>query len=181
MVKDTKINIKVSGRRDHPKMELTSYPDLPETKLLLMLVTGKSWGGLDESLTEGKLSPDLAKDAVDFLFFGGGSGSESSLTKRLGIKDISISYDQNKKGISLKEGLTKQIEVGYGVAQEAGDIQQQSTVTQTVGGEIKMTERLSVGVERELKKHYDAGIAPQGGPISSESDDKLLLKYKRKF
>jgi hypothetical protein len=178
MVKDTKINIRITGRRDHPQMELSSYPDLPETKLLLMLVTGQNWGGLDESLSQGKLSPDLAKDALGYLFFG---GSGNGVAQRLGVKDISISYDQSKKGIAFKEDLTKKLEVGYGVAQEPGDLQQQSIVTQTVEGELKMTDKLSVDVEHELKKHYDAGLAPQGGPISAESDDKLMLKYKRKF
>ena len=177
VVNDTKINIRIIGRRDYPKMELSSTPALPETKLLIMLVTGKGWTGLDESINQGAISPDLAKDALDYFVFG---GSGSRIGQRLGIKDVSLSYEQGKKGIAIKEGLTKQIELGYGIQQDQ-DLQNtnQSIVTQTLGGELMMTDKISVGVERAFKKYYDGFSSRE--PISSESDDKLMLKYKKKF
>ena len=88
--------------------------------------------------------------------------------------------EQNKKGIAIKEGVTKHLEFGYGVEEEQDTLQNQSTVTQTLGGEIKMTDKVSVGVEREYKRFYDPTTSSPG-PISSESDDKLMLKYKQKF
>lgn len=180
MVEELKINIRIEGSRERPQMELSSNPSFPETKLLLMLVTGKGWTGLDESLTQGTISPDLAKEAVDYFVFG---GSGSRLANKLGIKDVSISFDQGKKGIALKKDLTRQIEIGYGVEQEREEEpggQSASTVTQKVGGEIKMTDHISVGVEREFRKHYDPQLSsPESLP--QETDDKLLLKYEGKF
>jgi autotransporter translocation and assembly factor TamB len=179
MVEELKINIRVEGTRDRPKMELSSNPSFSETKLLLMLVTGKGWAGLDESLTQGTISPSLAKEAVDFFVLG---GSGSRMANKLGIKDVSISFDEGKRGVALKTGLTKQIEVGYGVEQEEEETGGQaiSTVTQKVGGEIKMTEKISVGVEREFRKHYDPQLSSPDS-LPQETDDKLLLKYEGKF
>jgi len=176
-VNEVKINIRITGPRSKPKMELTSVPALPETKLLLMLVTGKGWAGLDESVNQGTISPGLASDVLDYFIFG---GSGSGIAKRLGIKDVSVIYDEGKRGIAIREGLTEQIELGYGIEEAQDDTQNQSVVTQTLEGEIKMTEKVSVVAERELKKNYDPTTSTQV-PISSEADDKLMLKYKHKF
>jgi hypothetical protein len=95
---------------------------------------------------------------------------------------LAISFDQEsgKKGIAVKKDLTQQLEVGYGVEQQQEQPGGPSTVTQTLGGEIKMTDKISVGVERELKKQYDPQLSSPDA-LPQETDDKVLLKYKGKF
>ncbi len=172
-VEGTKINIVLKGTFDKPELKLTSDPPLPQERLLVMLITGKSWNAAEMALDKGQFSLDLVKDFVDYFLF---SGSGSKIFKQLGISDISVTFEQEKKGVVIKKAITEKIDASYAVEQSQGK-EELPTTTQKVGGEYKITEGLSIGAEKELKQEDKSGVSPEG----QKADDKVMIKFKRKF
>ncbi|MDP2652830.1 MAG: translocation/assembly module TamB domain-containing protein [Candidatus Omnitrophota bacterium] len=174
-VAQTDIKISLRGSHKKPEMFLSSQPPLRQEILLLMLVTGKGWKGLEESAGRGAISPDLAGDFVDYIFLG---GSGSRLAQQLGISDVSLTYDQSKKGLEVRKDIFGKMKVGYGIEQEL-ESSQSATVSQKMGGEYQVTDEVSVGVEREIKQSYDPNTSEKTD-VPAE-DDKVLLKYQKRF
>ncbi len=172
-VEGTKINIVLKGMLDKPELMLSSDPPLPQERLLAMLVTRKSWNATEVALDKGQFSFDLVKDFMDYFIF---SGSGSKMFKQLGISDISVTLEQEKKGVTIKKAVCKKIDASYSVEQSQGKAAAPTT-TQKVGGEYKITDELSIGAEKELKKADETGAVPEG----QKPDDKVMIKFKKIF
>lgn len=172
-VEGTKINIVLKGTFEKPELKLTSEPPLPQERLLVMLITGKSWNAAEMALDKGQFSLDLVKDFVDYFLF---SGSGSKIFKQLGISDISVTLEQAKKGVVIKKAITEKIEASYAVEQSQVK-EALPTTTQKVGGEYKITEGLSIEAEKELKQEDKSGVSPE----EQKPDDKVMIKFKKKF
>jgi hypothetical protein len=171
-----RINIAISlkGPIDKPDLKLTSEPPLPSTRLLVMLATGRSWKGADESLNEGRISADLVKDFVDYFFF---AGSGSKLAERFGI-DLSVTYNSETKGVSVKKTISEKAEATYRAEQpQAKEKEEKQATNQYLGGEYKITDAVSIGAEKELPRDTK-DIETQK---TSQPNDKVFLKYKQKF
>ncbi len=171
-IEKTKIKIVMKGSMDNPDIKLTSEPSLPQGKLLLMLATGKSWKGVDTSLEKGQVSADVAADLIDYLVFG---GSGSKLAKQFGISNLSVKFDNTTKGIGVTKEITDKVEVSYGVEQSQIDGQNGQT-TQKVGTGYKVTETISVEGQREVQQQDKTQTQDE-----PKANDKLLLKFKKKF
>ncbi|HQP91966.1 MAG TPA: hypothetical protein PLU24_04755, partial [Candidatus Omnitrophota bacterium] len=89
---------------------------MEQERLLMMLITGKSWTGSKTGIKEGELSADMLKEFVDFFILGGSSGE---FFKKFGIDGIILKFDQDKqsKGIGIKKDITKNVEVSYTIEQ----------------------------------------------------------------
>jgi autotransporter translocation and assembly factor TamB len=174
-VAGTKINIVLKGTLKKPELKLTSEPPLPQEQLLVMLATGKGWKGAGQSLGSGHVSADLAADFIDYFAFG---GMGSKIAKQLGISEVSLKFDKETRGIELKKEITDKSVLTYGVEQ-AQTKEKETSVTQTVGGEYKVTEAVSVEAEREFKQNNTAEQTQEQD--KPQTEDKVLLKYKKEF
>ncbi len=181
---DVKINIDFRGTKDNPELTLNSNPPLSQQRLMLMLATGRSWQSLDLMANSDKISPDVASDFLDYLLLG-----ESGLkwAEDIGIKEVWVTMDKDRRGVGVKKIITNNVDVGYELDQMLPQQTSPATQTQTlqpnqkeyqqkVLGDVKVTNKVSVGVEKELKS--------KSGPEQTEQtlpNDKVLLKYKTKF
>lgn len=172
-VEGTKITIVLKGTFDKPELKLTSDPPLPQERLLVMLITGKSWKATETALTKGQFSPDLVKDFVDYFIF---SGSGNKLAQQLGISDISVTFEQQKKGLGVKKAITDKIDASYAVEQAQAK-EEMPIITQKLGGEYKVTESISVGAEKELKQESK----PETSFEEQKANDKVTIKFKKTF
>jgi len=172
-VEGTKITIVLKGTFDKPELKLTSDPPLSQERLLVMLITGKSWKGTEVALGNRQFSPDLVKDFVDYFVF---SGSGSKIAQQLGISDISVTLEQQKKGVGVKKAITEKIDASYTIEQSQAK-EEMPTTTQKLGGEYKVTEDISVGAEKELKQGNKSEASPEG----QKTNDQVMIKFKKTF
>lgn len=173
-IEKTQIDISLKGTINNPEIALYSDPSYSQQKLMVMLISGKSWKSVEDSLDSGLNSAALTKDFVDYFFFAGRS---NQFVKRFGINDFSVKFEENKKGISAKKELSKNLEIGYGIEQTKTN-GQTADISQKLGGEVKVTNQLSVGVEREIKKSQADILLNKP---ADENNNKVFLKYKKNF
>jgi len=171
----TTMDITLRGSPKAPIWKFSSNPPLPEEILMLMFATGKSFEIVQESWDQQKLTPDVAKDLIDYLLLGGEGGR---FAEKFGIKDVSLIYDTDVDvaGIGVTKEITRYLDVGYQIEQEgvsttAGDIKH------TLGAEFKINPKLSVEVDKELYQYRNQ----ERFDIPAKTDDKILLKYKTQF
>lgn len=173
-VEKAKIQITLKGTIEDPKLNLSSDPAYTKQKLMVMLATGKSWQSVEDSIDNGFNSAALTKDFIDYFFF---AGKSNQFAEKFGISEFSVKFDENRKGISAKKEITDKLEIGYGVEQSNGEDESKYT-SQKIEGEVKVTDRLSVGVERESKKLESNGLLDEQ---LNQNNDKIMLKYKKSF
>lgn len=174
----TDINIILKGTPQEPDLQLSSDPILPREMLMLMLATGKSWTGLEESLDEKTVSPKLTKDFIDYFLF---AGKGNSFARHFGLSELTVDYNKENKGIAAKKQLTDRLEVGYGVNQQMDEGQGEVT-TQKLQSEIKVSDKVSLDLESDIKQNTtptDPLAEPQDE--SSNVDNKIFLKYQKSF
>lgn len=172
-IENTEIQISLSGTKDKPEIKLKSNTALPTERLFLMLATGKSWKGLDTSLDKKQISPDLVKDFIDYFMF---DGSGDKLANKLGIRNVFLTLEKNKKGIGLKKKVTNNLDVGYEI-NETQVSPLEKTKQQKMSGDVNVSDNVSVSVEKEIRPRDAAQQTIQEKP----EDNKVLLKYKTKF
>ena len=172
-IEKTKINISLKGTIDRPEIKLTSNPQKAQEKLLIMLATGKGWSRTESGIKKGQLTPDVAADFIDYFVFG---GSGSKLARQFGISRLSVKFDKNTKGFGVTKEVTNKTEVSYGVEQTQIE-GQNGKATQKVGAGYKLTNTISLEGEREVQQQDKASQTQD----ESKSNDKLILKYEKKF
>ncbi|MBF0485807.1 MAG: translocation/assembly module TamB domain-containing protein [Candidatus Omnitrophica bacterium] len=173
----TKIDILVRGERRAPKLSLTSDPPLPKEQILLMLATGKKWEGLETMDGQKKVSPELTADFVDYLLFG---GSARKVVQYLGLSDITLKADANKQGVTFSKDVSHLLGVGYGVEREV-NISEPHGLTQRLEGELYLTDKMTVGVQKEFKPLLPNQPEIKETPLSNMPDDRVYMKYKTSF
>ena len=175
VVGHTWIEIMVKGTRKDPKVHLVSDPQLPQQQLMLMMATGKRWDSLSASMASGKMTPELAGDFVDYYFFG---GAGVKMAKVLGLSDISYKLDGNTQGVTFNKDLSDRLGVGYGVSISTTGPERRKEVTQTVGSEYRLTNKVSVTVQKEVLQSQKSGTLLESRRIP---DDRVYLKYRTQF
>jgi hypothetical protein len=171
----TWIDIMVRGTRKEPKVHLVSDPQLPQEQLMLMMATGKRWDSLNTSMGSGKMTPELAGDFVDYYFFG---GAGSRLAKFFGLTGVSYKLDEKTQGVTLNKDLTDRLGVGYGVSISTTGPEGQKELTQTVDSEYRLSNKVSVSVQKEVLSQQKSAAISEPRRIP---DDRVYLKYRTKF
>ncbi|MBU2064031.1 MAG: translocation/assembly module TamB [Candidatus Omnitrophica bacterium] len=174
VVGPTQINITAQGEIKKPNLRLTSFPPQAELTLLMMLATGKNWQGTQESISAGRLTPELAADFIDYFIFG---GQGRRIAKKLGLSDISVQFNGTAKGVAVMKEVSDKTDLRYGIEQ-SHPIQEEEPVTRhKVGVDYKVTESDSVSLEAEKElseKKESVGKEP-------EADDQVWLKFRKQF
>lgn len=167
-----KIDIAVRGTADKPEIVLNSRPPLPQEQLLVMVMTNKSWTGTEKSLSEGRISADLAKDLIDYFFLADKGGK---IAQRLGISDFAVTVEKDRRGFGVTKSLISTLDTTYAVEQLRTP-EGNNLLTQKLGGEFKVTENVSVGAEREVTE--DRTFLK---PLRFPPKDKVTVKFKTDF
>lgn len=165
------IFISLEGLKEDPKVLVSSEPSLPRENLLIMLATGKRWKGVENSLMQQSLSPALVKDFVDYFVF---AGRGTQFAEKFGLKDFFVNLEKDRKAIGVKKDISNKIQLGYGVEQRGEN--QDATVSQKLEGKYRLTDNVSIGVERDLKS-----MTVDTQREQTIEEDKLQLKYKKAF
>jgi hypothetical protein len=173
-IENVKISISVTGFKNKPEIHLNSMPPLPESQLLVMLATGQDWQGVESWLESGTLSPDVAKDFVEYFFFG---GQGEPLARKLGLSHLSFRFGGDTKGIKVRKGLNDKLEVGYGVKQKEVDLTQQN-ISQMIEGEYKINDDNSLAIEVEREQLKDTEFDEK---LNAPAKDSIFLKFKKQF
>lgn len=145
---------------------------MSQERLLIMLATGKKWKGADDLTQSGKVSADLAADFLDYFVF---SGKGSKMIEKLGISELSFHVNKVAAGVTLKKDVIGKIAVTYGIEKSSTTNGSISSI-QSVGGEYKVTDNVSVGVERKIE-----GAGKPGRDKVSSDENKVKLEFKKKF
>ncbi|MBU2257671.1 MAG: translocation/assembly module TamB domain-containing protein [Candidatus Omnitrophota bacterium] len=173
MVETVKIRIVLKGTFDKPELKLSSEPPLSQEQLMVMLATGRKWDTINTMFSSGAIPSDLALDFIDYFVLG---GTGSKIAGKFGITGLSVTFDNEKKGVGVKKSVYDKVEVGYGVIQ-AQNKEKAQTITQKVSGELKVTDTVSVGAEKEFTQSSALG----GSPEEQETNDKVMIKFKKSF
>ncbi|MBF0521800.1 MAG: translocation/assembly module TamB domain-containing protein [Candidatus Omnitrophica bacterium] len=176
VIDTTKINISLRGSMKNPILKLTSDPPLSQDRLLVMLATNKSWNSLENSLgqiNKNEISSDMVKDFFDYAFLG---GSGEKMAQKLGIKDGWVKMDQNTRSAGIKKSLSDALDVGCEV-EEIKNTDKTKDIKYKMLGDLKVTDCVTVSVEKELKKEPVPGEQIQ----PNLPDDKIFIKYKNNF
>ena len=171
-VENTKININLKGALKKPDLHVYSDPPMPEDRILLALATNKTWQTSIDLLNNETISPDLARDFIDYFLFG---GQDDKFAKQFGLKSISVKYDAQGKGVAVTKDLSGRLEGRYEI-EDRTQPEGQEDISQKIGGEYKVTDGLSLEAQRELKRTGAGGQQTDIPP-----DDQLLFKFKKSF
>lgn len=173
-VQDTDIVLTLSGTLDKPDFQITSVPALPQETLLWMVLTGRNREAGEQPPSGGSLGTDVAKDFVDFLFLG---GTGQTLSRRLGIEALELTYDARTQGVEIKKTVTDSASVIYGIKQEHPSNAEAAPVqTQKVGLEYKITDKICIEGTQEFRQESNL-TQQEDMPLEGQ----IQLKYKKKF
>ena len=103
----------------------------------------------------------------------------------IGLSGISYKFDPATQGVAFNKDISKHWGVGYGVevthvpAQLGVPGQQdQKEVTQTLEGEYRVSDKVTMGAQKEIRP----SAATMGGTVYREiPDDRVFIKYHTKF
>ncbi|MFH1092993.1 MAG: translocation/assembly module TamB domain-containing protein [Candidatus Omnitrophota bacterium] len=172
-VEKVKMTIRLKGSFKEPDLQINSEPPMSKDRLLLALATNRTWKSTEELISKGSISPNLAKDFLDYFIFG---GQGSKFAEKLGIKDVTIKYDtQGNKGVAVTKDLSSRLEGKYEI-EEKKQTEGRTDISQKVGGEFKVTETISLDANKELKQKES-----NAQQENTATEDKVLLKYNKPF
>ncbi|MCG2711739.1 MAG: translocation/assembly module TamB [Candidatus Omnitrophica bacterium] len=173
VVEKVRMTITLKGSFKEPNLQINSEPPMSKDRLLLALATNKTWQSTEELMSKGSISPNLAKDFMDYFIFGGQS---SKFAEKFGIKDFSLKYDtQGNKGVTVTKDLSNRLEGKYEI-EEKKQKEGAADVSQKVGGEYKVTDAVSLEAKKELKQK-DTNTQQE----NKTTEGQVLLKFKKSF
>jgi hypothetical protein len=195
-VQRVKIDIDVKGTREKPQLSLSSDPSYPQQLLLVMLMTGKSWGNPAETgfgqasqdfappllkrnaIPSPGVPPELASGFVDYFLFG---GTGQKFAEYFGLSGISLKLDNTSRGLKFNKEVSNRLGLGYGIEtlDPNSQIQRYRQYKQTVEGQLELSDKISIDLERALT----TTSAPNSttSPEAPRLDDKVYLKYRTRF
>jgi len=175
-VEKTLIRVVARGTVDQPELHLTSEPPLPQGQLIVMLASGREWKGTTAALEKGEVAPDMAKEFIDYFLLG---GQGTAIAQQLGISDVSLKLDKDTKGVVVKKEVFENVEIGYGVEQvKLTPLQDQ--VKQTIGGQLQVTDQISVAAEREIRQ-LNTRTGDKTLTTDQPPNDKFFLEFRNWF
>ena len=104
------------------------------------ITTNKTWQNT-EKLFSGEAVPiDVTRDFFDYFIFG---SRGERLSDKLGLNSLSLRYDAQGKGVAVSKDLSDKLEGKYEIEEKKKD-ENNTTISQKVGAEYKLTDAISV-------------------------------------
>ncbi len=172
-IEKTKMEITLTGRFDKPDIQIQSNPSLSKERALVALATNKTWSASDKLLETGVVTPEMTREFLDYFFF---SSPGNKFAQRFGLTDLSIKFTENSKGLSASKSLSSRLEGTYEVEEKTVQ-NNQPEISQKVGGELQVTDGLSIEAKKEIKQQQQNTL----NETQQKPDDQILLKYKKTF
>jgi len=173
-VEDVKISAVLQGTTRNSKLRLSSYPPLTQDLLLVMLATGRSWGAQSMGLGQGMISANLVRDFVDYFLFAG-KGTE--IARHIGFSDISLTFNRQTKGVGVTTSIADKVQVSYEIEPGQAGNAQENLATHKVGGQLKITDTVSVAAEKEVKQNS----IEKNREETLNEEDRVYLQFKKQF
>ncbi len=179
-VEKIRIRATLKGNYHRPDLRLSSDPPVPQEHLLLTLVTGKRWKGMEGRAQGGQLPLDLVADFIDYSVFGGTGGR---LAQRLGVEgSFVLTEDGRTRGLGVRKEIAPGFGLRYGVEETQPDYQGQLPVTrQKVGAEVDVTATDQISLEAEQPVGQPQVLGSEEPVAEEQPESKVLLKYKKRF
>ena len=174
-IEGVKIDIMFKGTVQNPEIILSSEPSIADEIIIMMLATGKRWRSAERALYGGKVSPDIISDFVDFFLF---NGTGSKLGRRIGVRDVSFTLEEEKRAVEIVQGVSSKAEIKYGIEQSNSESKDSPVTKQIVGVGYNITESESVSIQAERKSN-PSQINEEKEEV--KTDDKLMIKFKKRF
>jgi autotransporter translocation and assembly factor TamB len=110
--------------------------------------------------------------------------TKDELLMMLGLRDIVLSADPTAQGFTVSKELSGRLDIGYGVRRQV-NVAQPSTLKQTVDSEFRVSNKVTFGIQKELRARSsstNAGVT-SGNPAdqSGQPDDRVYMQYKTRF
>jgi hypothetical protein len=174
-IENVDIAVTLEGTRNQPDLRVSSSPSLPQPQLLLALATNKTWEDTTDQIRQGAVSADTVKEFIDYFAF---AGSGQTLAQRLGFKNISVTYEDQTKGLSVTRELSDHIDATYTIEQTRQEDGPVST-DQKIGGQIRVNDNLSIGASKEIPDPAQQNPAEE--PKKQPSEEKVFIEFKKSF
>ncbi len=170
-VERTKMEITLTGTLEQPNLQIISDPPLSKEQALVALATNKTWKASNQLFETGTVSPEMTREFLDYFFF---SNTGSTFAQRFGLTELSVTFTENARGLSAGKALLPRLQGTYEVQSQQKQNSPPS-ITQKIGGELQVTDGLSVEAKKELRRQD-----PLLGPLE-RPEDEIYLKYKKAF
>ncbi len=173
------IDVGFKGTLKNPEMIVASDPPMSSDVLLIMLATGKTFGGSSAIKDNGKISGELVTDFIDYSLLGGQGGG---FAKRYGLSVSNVQYDNEGKKIGLKKKITEDMRIGVEIEQMPYILNRSTEYSKKVEGEVDVTEHLSVNVSQKVLPREDKSKnIGSNQTSSSKGESEIYLKYQSRF
>lgn len=173
------IDVGFKGTLINPEMVLSSDPPMSSDVLLIMLATGKSFGGSAAIKDDGKVSGQLVSDFIDYSMLGGQGGG---FAKRYGLSVSNVQYDDQTKRIGLSQKITEDMRIGVEIQQMPYVLNRSAEYSKKVEGEVDVTEHLSVNVSQKVLPRDDKTQNPTNSQTATpKGESEIYLKYQSRF
>jgi hypothetical protein len=179
-IEQTILNFALKGTKKKPELILTSNPPRPQNILLIMMATGQDVT-VTNKLQPGELNPESVKEFVDYFTFSNDGGRFGN---NIGVGNFSVVVDDNTRGVGIKRRVAGQVQVGVNVEEtttQAGV--NNPNVTRTIGGQVQMSDNVTLGVDKKVTQSSDPAQQPAAVPTQNENEGEVdvMLKYKKHF
>jgi len=178
-IEQTILHFALKGTKQKPELILTSNPPRPQPILLVMLATGQDVT-ITNKLDAGELSPESVRDFMDYFTFSSDGGT---FANNIGLGNFSVIMDDNTRGVGIQRRVTNQVKVGVNVEEtkvQAGV--NNPNVTRTIGGEVQMSDNVTLGVDKKVTQSADPTKQPATDAIQRDNNEvDVMLKYKKHF
>jgi hypothetical protein len=175
-VNQTLINISLEGSKKKPVLNVTSNPPKSKNALLVLLATGQ------EVITPHNVTdpsnPIIGSDNafVEYFTFT----SEGLSPDAVGLTDFSFNMQDNAKWLGIKRKVTNQVKVGINLQETRASTGQVTDVTRSVGGEVQVSDHITVGVDKKVTQIQDPA-QNQSTPQQKDGGMDVMIKYKKSF
>jgi hypothetical protein len=179
-IEQTILTFMLKGTKQKPELNLTSNPPRPKQILMVMMATGQDVT-INNKLETEQLSPESVSEFVDYFTFSSDGGKFAN--NYVGLGNFSVTVDDNTRGVGIKRRVTDQVKVGVNVEEtktQAGV--NNPNVTRTIGGEVQMSDNVTLGVDKKVTQSSDPTKQPATIPTERDNGEvDVMLKYKKHF
>ena len=169
-VENVLIDISLTGAKDKPRLTVVSEPVLPKAQIFALILTNRTWGSLNTSLSGEGVSSKLAIDIVDYFIF---SGSGQKLFKDIGI-DFALNISDKSREVTVKKSIGNKLEAGYTSVTSRSPNGTTAPTKRGAEGIYKITDNLSL----EAARVYSASSNDASG---YKKEDNIFLKFLKEF
>lgn len=175
-INQIQITLSFTGTKKKPTLNVMSNPPKPKNVLLVLIATGQELITTQGPSDAEDLSFRSDHDFVDYFTL-----SPDRSGQAFGITDFSMNMQDNEKWLGIKRRLNDQLKVGINLQETRTVVNGQNVdVTRSVGGEVQVSDHITVGVDKKVSEIQDPAQNLSTGQGKDTGMD-VRIKYKKNF